>query len=310
MAFLNKNNLKNKAETVSVPEHHLLKKCILSDYERVAYLQGCVLASLVDDGKVSEKERCKVRRIGLSLRFRDDEIDEAFENVERLKTDLDKERLVDEIVSLLKKEPLRKSFIRDFENVARSDGTMQSEVAEILDLIGARMYEDEAWQANKSKKSLANDLFNMVEQDMTWPVTYDKSSIFELMKERGINEHQVITLLELLLPKAKDAFAEVRKNLGKMDHYVNRDRHYLALCENKSALRFLNYVKCMSDCTANNQDWALIRDDFKREFDFYWVSLDEVNYSHRRADAAQEARKALLKIYKSLLDEFENMSKF
>ena len=207
MAFLNKSKLKRKAEAASVPEHPLLKKRELSSDEKTAYLQGCVLATLVDDGTVSDKERDSVRLIGLSLGLQDDEIDEALSHVEGMKADQDKERLVDEIVSLLKEDPLRESFIGDFERVAMSGGSMQGDAAEIFDLIGARMYKDVEWQKNRAKeranvaaakslKALEEDLVHLVEQGMAWPATYDKDSIFALMGRRGIKEHQVIKLLK------------------------------------------------------------------------------------------------------------------
>ena len=326
MAFLNKTKLKRKAEAASVPAHPLLKKRELSSDEKTAYLQGCVLATLVDDGTVSDKERDSVRLIGLSLGLQDDEIDEAFSHVEGMKADQDKERLVDEIVSLLKEDPLRESFIGDFERVAMSGGSMQGDAAEIFDLIGARMYKDGEWQRNRAKeranvaaakslKALEEDLVHLVERRMTWPAAYDKDSIFALMGRRGIKEHQVIKLLELLLPHARQAYAEVCKNLGRMDHYVSYDRHYLSLKEDKNVLRFLNYVKCMNDCAFLDPDYSIIvgcsgEETLRRDFDYYWVSLEEVNYSHRRSGAAQEARKELRKLYKSLLDEFENMANF
>ena len=115
MAFLDKTKLKKKAEAVSIAEHPLLQKRNLSDAEKTAYLQGCVLATLVDDAQVSEEERNRVRAIALSLRFSECEIDEAFSIVSGLATENEKQRLVDEIVSLLKEEPTRDYFIKDFD---------------------------------------------------------------------------------------------------------------------------------------------------------------------------------------------------
>ena len=221
---------------------------------------------------------------------------------------------------------MRGAFLNDFKSVAQACGNMQGDAAEIYDLIGARMYADEDWQANRAKdkanaaatralKALEDDLVHTVEQKMTWPATYDKASIFALMKKRGVKEHQVSRLLELLLPHARQAYEDVCKRLSQMDYYVNYDRHYLSLTEDKSALRFLNYVKCMNDCAFLDPNYSIIgycsgRETLRMDFDYFWVSLERVNYSHRRADAAQEARKELRKLYKSLLDEFENMSRF
>ena len=339
MAFLDKTKLKKKAEAVSIAEHPLLKKRNLSDAEKTAYLQGCVLATLVDDAQVSEEERNRVRAVGLSLRFSESEIDEAFSIVSGLATENEKQRLVDEIVSLLKEEPTRDYFIKDFESVIHAGGGMEGDAADIFDAIGARLYEDENWQANRARakaredadrlmKALEKALVETMEDDMIWPVTYDKESILALVRRHGVKEHQIGTLLSLLLPYARAAYDGVRKSIGQMDHYVNRDRHYLSMTENENALRFLNYVKCRNDCAALNPGYAVIRPDhvlveelldlarcsdgetMRETSEFYWVSLETVNYSHRRGGADQEARKGLLRLYKSILDEFENIATF
>lgn len=94
MAFLNVKKMKRMAQAASTPEHPLLAEAKLDDATRMAYVQGCALATLIDDEKVSDKERELVRQIGLSLRMQDAEIDECFETVCGLSSDDEKEEFV------------------------------------------------------------------------------------------------------------------------------------------------------------------------------------------------------------------------
>ena len=327
MAFIDKEKLRNKADAETASEHPLLKKRPMSAAERTAYLQGCVLAALVDDAQVSSEEHRLIRTIGLSLNFADNEIEDTFNIVAGLRSEDDKLSLVDDIVSLLKVEPMRGYFLDDFKRVIESGDVKNGDAMEIYDLIGARLYEDENWQnkrslakkkANeeKSLRTLDKELAQAVEEGMRWPEVYDRDKFIELTRCYGVKEHQVTKLLSLLLPHARKAYEGVRASIGQMECYVDHDRHYLNMLENEHAVKFLNYVKCMNDCAALNEDYAIIRgvdsdgETLKADFDFFWVSLEQINYSHRRNGAAQEARRELLNLYKSLLDEFENMSKF
>ena len=334
MAFLDKEKLRDKADAETVSEHPLLKKRQLSVAEKCAYLQGCVLAALVDDEQMSRDERRRVRSIGLSLGCSEDDVNETVNLITGLKSEDDKSSLVDDIVSLLKVEPIRGFFVDDFRSVIESGGGKNGDAKEIFDLIGARLYEDREWQKNKalakakadtdrSMRELERQLVETVERDMAWPAEYDTKSIFSLMDQYGVKEHRVGVLLSLLLPHAKKAYDCVKRSIFRMDHTVNHDRHRLDLCEDENALRFMNYIKCMSDCVALNPCYAIVQsaqssrwqDDAEytllREPDkSFFVSLECVDYSHRKSGASEAARKELLNLYKSLLDEFENMSRF
>ena len=338
MAFIDKEKLRNKAVAETVSEHPLLKKRPMSAAERTAYLQGCVLAALVDDAQVSSEEHRLIRTIGLSLNFADNEIEDTFNVVAGLRSEDDKLSLVDDIVSLLKVEPIRSYFVDDFKRVIESGDSKDGDAIEIFDLIGQRLYEDAAWQKNmslakakidadKEKRMMEKELVQTVENEMGWPADYDKNSIFDLMEQHGFKEHQVSLLLSLLLPYAQGAYEAVKKEINRMEYSVDHDRHRINLSKNDNALRFMNYIKCMSDCASYSPCHAIVRsgkslDDFMwgddddytlktgRRNDPFFVSLECVDYSHRKRGAREEAIKELLRLYKSLLDEFENMSKF
>ena len=149
MAFINAKKIKNMAQAASTAAHPLLSETTLDAAVRTAYVQGCALATLIDDEKVSPAERDLVRRIGLSLRMPDDEIDDCFDVVGSLSDDDEKEQFVTETLALLKAEPVGRYFIADFEKVLALGGEVSGESLEVLDSFGAMLFEDADWRRKK-----------------------------------------------------------------------------------------------------------------------------------------------------------------
>ena len=149
MAFINAKKIKNMAQAASTAAHPLLSETTLDAAVRTAYVQGCALATLIDDEKVSPAERDLVRRIGLSLRMPDDEIGDCFEVVGSLSDDDEKEQFVTETLALLKAEPVGRYFIADFEKVLALGGEVSGESLEVLDSFGAMLFEDADWRRKK-----------------------------------------------------------------------------------------------------------------------------------------------------------------
>ncbi|MBQ2628219.1 MAG: hypothetical protein IJG13_00940, partial [Kiritimatiellae bacterium] len=140
MPFIKKDVLKKKVEAATAPEHPLLKEVSLDVATKTAYVQGCALATLLDDEKTSDSEHDMVRSIGLSLGLTDLEIEECFSSVSKLSNDYEKGQFIDEITSLLKKDVVNRFFMQDFERTVTINGKASDEVCEIVDYIGALIY--------------------------------------------------------------------------------------------------------------------------------------------------------------------------
>ena len=149
MAFLNVKKVKRMAQAASTAAHPLLSEATLDGATRMAYVEGCALATMIDDEKVSDKERELVRQIGLSLRMQDAEIDECFEIVCGLVGDDQKNQFVAGILDLLKPEPIGRYFIGDFEKILASNGEIAGDSLELLDSFGAMLFSDENWRQKK-----------------------------------------------------------------------------------------------------------------------------------------------------------------
>jgi len=152
MAFLDKNKLKKKAAAAVVKEHPLLSEISLDDATKAAYVQGCVLACLVDDGVISAAESDCVYGVGRSLRMSESDIAECVETVSGLQNEEEKSQFVDELLSLLKPEPIGRYFMTDFESVMKVQGKINGDAAEILDYFGAIIFADEHWQEKRAQE--------------------------------------------------------------------------------------------------------------------------------------------------------------
>ena len=150
MAFIKKDVLKKKVEAATAPEHPLLKEVSLDVATKTAYVQGCALATLLDDEKTSDSEHDMVRSIGLSLGLTDLEIEECFSSVGELSNDDEKGQFIEEITSLLKKDVVNRFFMQDFERTVTINGKASDEVCEIVDYIGALIYNATDWRKKKA----------------------------------------------------------------------------------------------------------------------------------------------------------------
>lgn len=146
--FLNLHNMKLMALKVlaGAHPHPLLAQLKADTCLRTAYVEGCVLAALIEDGEISETKREKIIRIGLSFQLSEAEIEGCFNQVKELSEDKQKEEFVDELRGLLKLDPVRQYFIKDFMAVLKVDGAITDEANENLNCIGMMLFECENWR--------------------------------------------------------------------------------------------------------------------------------------------------------------------
>ncbi|MFA6929620.1 MAG: hypothetical protein WCT05_04785 [Lentisphaeria bacterium] len=110
-----KDRIKQKAEESKIPPHSLIKKNIDISVKN-AYLGGVVLAALLDDAKIAEQERKRIRELGISLQLGEDGIKEVVNTVENLKSEAEQEAYLEEIVPFLKDRDVALFFLCDFAN--------------------------------------------------------------------------------------------------------------------------------------------------------------------------------------------------
>ena len=136
MAFLSKK-LMAKSEKASGRETHpLLKGREVSQSVRLAYLQGCVLATLLDDAQVSADERRQIEDVGRSLGIDDVEIEKSLEVVQGLQSDEDQDAFLKELKAALGEKDVIALFMADFERLMQKSGGISSEAKNGLDFIG------------------------------------------------------------------------------------------------------------------------------------------------------------------------------
>ena len=158
MAFLNKAALQRTAEVTQVADHPLLKNGDIPMNVKQAYVQGCVLATLMDDEKVSDDERTAVRKIGKSLHLDDGAIQECFEVILGLRSQDDKLACLNEVISAIGTGDARFYFTIDFEQLLCLNGVPNEDGYGILDYIGRALFGKEDWRFdvfNYEKKNIS-----------------------------------------------------------------------------------------------------------------------------------------------------------
>jgi len=148
MAFISSGLMAKKELERTVNQHPLLGQMDVKPNVKMAYLQGCVLGTLLDDEQVSEDERMKVRRIGFSLGMSDDEIGECFDVVTGLSNDDDKSAFIDELKSSLGVPLIAQYFMTDLEEIMKKDGIMAQDARVLFDFIGAQITGHADWQGH------------------------------------------------------------------------------------------------------------------------------------------------------------------
>lgn len=146
MAFLSKK-LMAKSEKASGRETHpLLKGREVSQGVRLAYLQGCVLATLLDDAQVSADERRQIEELGRSLGIDDVEIAKSLEVVQGLQSDEDQDAFLKELKAALGEKDVIALFMADFERLMQKPKGMSAEAREGLDFIGGELVGTANWR--------------------------------------------------------------------------------------------------------------------------------------------------------------------
>ena len=136
----------NAPSDKSTGQHPLLRETKINAATKTAYLNGCVLASVLRTGKASRKTHGAVRRIGYSLQMTAEEIRESFAVVGGLSGEREKSRFVDEMLDKLKRRPVRRFFMLDVERILKVDGKISDEIGEMVDYIGTVLFGATDWR--------------------------------------------------------------------------------------------------------------------------------------------------------------------
>lgn len=153
--FVNLKMLGKMARSVA-PEnqarmHPLLKVARLTTATKAAYVNGCVLASIVCTGEPTEMGRKTVYRIAQSLKTSKADVDEAFLIATGLVSDREKQNFVEETLAILKDATVSRYFMSDFKNILAFTAPIAGEVLELYNYIGMILFETEDWRENMSE---------------------------------------------------------------------------------------------------------------------------------------------------------------
>ena len=295
MAFLNRMKMKKMAQVASVVPHPLLSETTLDSAVRTAYVEGCVLAALIDDAKVSDAENSIILEIGLSLQMPEGDIAECLEHVKALPDDDEKQAFVEEICGMLGQEPLMKHFIRDFEKVLKANGKISSEAQELFDYICTRLFRDSNWSQNKGG---GEDTKQIIAANHANENSQEQSVAQKECRAGKEAEHKKAKTFNVVLTKQSGPFADfVNYVAGHLDcdleaasnswnggHGILFERISRKAAED--AVRRLEQIGChaeIQDCrdSASSVSSAVrdfVENPFGKEFNVWLVKRPEQSY--------------------------------
>lgn len=155
MSFIDLSMLKRVAhESVRVDAveeriepHPMLSQGEVPHETRTLYLQGCVLAAMLNNGDIDAKSKAKLVRLGESLELELKDVNDCILSTARLgENDQGKEELVRKLIKDLSGDFYPRFFIGDFEdNLPKIGGELTAEMSEYLDAFGTSLCGSD-WQ--------------------------------------------------------------------------------------------------------------------------------------------------------------------
>ena len=156
MSFIDLSMLKRVAhESVKVDSveekiepHPMLSQGEVPYETRTLYLQGCVLAAMLNNGDIDAKSKAKLVRLGESLELELKDVYDCILSTARLgEDDQGKEELVRKLIKDLSGDFYPKFFIKDFEdNLLKVGGELTVEMSEYLDYFGQALFGSKDWK--------------------------------------------------------------------------------------------------------------------------------------------------------------------
>lgn len=235
-------------------QHPLLREAKINAATKTAYLNGCVLASVLRTGKSSRKAYGVVRRIGYSLQMTAEEIRESFAVVGGLSGEREKSRFFDEMSCKLKKRPVRRYFMLDIDRVLKADGNISDEIAEMVNYIGTVLFGVADWRGKmvadgrrRKKKGKGKKIFRRARRNTVFVMDDDKEdkSIYpEWWDPIPIKDEK---------ESATQFYIRVKAMVEKMERYVH-DRFHKGKMSEYDAKRILSAAEnVLSDVDINTE---------------------------------------------------------
>lgn len=149
MAFSKKYSSGIPSVEETVEAHPILEKGSVSIAVKQYYLQGCVVAALMDADAISSQVRDRLERLGRSLKMSEDEIRECIEVVTGLDSgNGDWEAFTTEMLETLKGAKVGVWFLKDFEEIMAASHEISSESYQHLNRFGTLLTDEKLWRLN------------------------------------------------------------------------------------------------------------------------------------------------------------------
>lgn len=146
MPFLSKDVLRQaRGKTIPIKPHPILMDGPLPLGVRIAYLQGCIFATLMDDSKVSGVEKAKLIEIARSLQLGEGDLEDGIVDVSSAEEST-RPAIFSEIINQVKGELCAKWFAIDFERLLAIGGNISEDGKGLLSFTVKMLFKRDDWR--------------------------------------------------------------------------------------------------------------------------------------------------------------------
>ena len=220
--------------------------------------------------------------------------------------------------------------ISDFDSttITYLFGDVTKAVAEVRKAEAEASKKQKEISAQKaSLKNLEEHLCKLVESER--PIKIEE--VRKLVDAAGIKEHQVTTVLKLLLPYARKEFNAFIADIPNLESTSDSTDRTVMVAKSIHGRRLQRYISLFDSLTTKAKEYSAIfepeKDEFKRLGIFSYrnnfsVRRDAISYEHGRAsfnkfawswrsnNGEREARQAVKELFDRTLSEFEFRATF
>ena len=354
MALLKRVNDRKIAAKQAEEARHPIVKLGADRNVREAYFGGLAFAAVANDDAIDDDERRRLVGLGSSLELPSDEVEQTLRTVASA-TDDEKIALIEECARQIDDAKVADLFLKEFEELWKLGGGSADEYKEFRTQLVA-------WMGEKVKKSLSdarqkkaeeqkrieearckeaeeearrkeqenkNVLLDKVRGKLVAMVEAGRkpADIRQVMRDAGVTEHVGLTVLKLLLPKAKEELGKFQAQIPSLPYETGSDwrtvkiessipwtrlRRYCwlfdALTTKWTCYSVTDRVSGESSSRGGFLSW---RRSYREEpegnletGEFYEASVSSFAWKWRSKDGEKDARNSVIGIYERILGEF------
>ncbi len=351
MALLKRVNDRKIAAKQAEEARHPIVKLGADRNVREAYFGGLAFAAVANDDAIDDDERRRLVGLGSSLELPSDGVEQTLRAVASA-TDDEKMALIEECARQIDDAKVADLFLKEFEELWKLGGGSADEYKEFRTQLVAWMGEkvkkalsdarqkkaEEQKRIEEARRKEAEEETRRKEQEnknalldkvrgklvaMVEAGSYKLADIRQVMRDAGVTEHVGLTVLKLLLPKAKEELGKFQAQIPSLPYETGSDWRTVKIESSIPWIRLRRYCRLFDALTTGWSCYSVTdrvsRESSSRGGCLSWMSEPEGNletgayyeasvssfaWKWRSKDGEKDARNSVIGIYERILGEF------